>query len=695
MATRPTRIGETFVDLGHLTVEELQSCLEAKAIEPKTTPPPRLGDVAVVRGLINEAQRESVETALAEQCHRQADNQNLRLALRSIAEGRAILFAGAGFSVPGSADSSKKYLTGEAIKQELCQSPFAKDSLKDRQISQLENMPLPDVAQWFEKRNKVLMTRILEDLSTAHIPANPLGHHHLLARLNAFRFIVTTNWDNLIEDAFAQLDSARPISIIQEDADLVKIRLEKTSLVKLHGSFRDGRFEKPPIISTSDFIRKRERNPLLYGLIKALFAAYDVIVIGFRPDDYNFAYLHAALKIHLEDVDHRSIYVVDPDEAINTDAFVTGGQHIALTSASFFDYLSAYLAFSRGSIGMSSCPPGRYGDTADTSPNRFWSPRLTKLAKTLRNKFDLDHVEIAPTEISASDDSLPDKASRSMLGMRAAALMADWTCDGDSVCVGGGDTTKWLVSHVDPAVHKRNLTVYAGSIRAFPGLASLSSTTTLSLLVEALRSNNVRGKVFPMQRTIAEYRLRQIETGERLSIPLTEIERQVQDYFDEASKSRLAILGIGALNNFRGGFAELAVSCCHDFDMSEDARAQFIRRVTLSLQDAGFVGDVLARPLKECMQGKCFMDEEDVDSILKSKFGSDQHASSFLKRLHSYCWSLSPHHLVQMARNENQQSIVLASGSAKGPALLAALRCKLFSTMIIDEDLAVYLERDR
>src|SRR5689334_2276029 len=101
--------------------------------------------------------------------------------------GNVVLFCGAGISFsPGGLPS------GTELARELAQRA---------QLGDVPCMPLPEVAQAYavDKGNHSLLDYIIQRVQSASL--SPLTTHELIAQL-PFAMIITTNWDDLIEQAF-------------------------------------------------------------------------------------------------------------------------------------------------------------------------------------------------------------------------------------------------------------------------------------------------------------------------------------------------------------------------------------------------------------------------------------------------------------------------------------------------------------
>jgi hypothetical protein len=135
--------------------------------------------------------------------------------------------------------------------------------------------------------------------------AEPAEAHRQLFRINP-PLILTTNYDRLLEDAFASRYERAATVYTYKDAPAVQQVLQRGNpsgrpvIFKLHGSI-DAVNEV--ILSERDYRKLLYENPGYRLVLSALFVAYVVVFIGFSFGDPE---LRLLLEQHRESLKHRS-----------------------------------------------------------------------------------------------------------------------------------------------------------------------------------------------------------------------------------------------------------------------------------------------------------------------------------------------------------------------------------------------------
>jgi hypothetical protein len=197
---------------------------------------------------------------------------------QALREGTAALFAGAGLSIPAGYVDWKKLL----------------EPLAERLGLEVEQEPdLPALAQFAvneEGGNKTAVSqRILDDL-TREVSLTP--SHELLARL-PLRSVWTTNYDNLLEEAFAAAGKRpdvkrRPtsLSLTARDADV--------TVYKMHGDITE---PEQAIITKDDYEAYNDGARQLFSTtLQAELASKTFLFLGFSFNDTNLGYILARVR---------------------------------------------------------------------------------------------------------------------------------------------------------------------------------------------------------------------------------------------------------------------------------------------------------------------------------------------------------------------------------------------------------------
>lgn len=107
----------------------------------------------------------------------------------------------------------------------------------------------------------------------------PSKFHKNLFDLNP-HYIITTNWDNLIENTAQEKGLA--YDLICSDADLAHSQLDK-KIIKMHGSFQQHNF----VFKEDDYLQYSQNFPLIENYIKGIFSTCTIVFLGYSYSDYN------------------------------------------------------------------------------------------------------------------------------------------------------------------------------------------------------------------------------------------------------------------------------------------------------------------------------------------------------------------------------------------------------------------------
>ena len=144
--------------------------------------------------------------------------------------------------------------------------------------------------------------------------AAPAEVHRLLVDLNP-RMIITTNYDRLIEDAFAACKSKAMTVLQYSNSTVVQRRIQEDTssaapfLFKIHGDIDD---PDGIILSETDYRRLIFSEPGYRTLLASLFIHYTVLFIGFSFSDEELSLTLAELRWFLKSASHPD-YILLPD----------------------------------------------------------------------------------------------------------------------------------------------------------------------------------------------------------------------------------------------------------------------------------------------------------------------------------------------------------------------------------------------
>jgi hypothetical protein len=207
--------------------------------------------------------------------------------LTQLQQGRVVIFVGAGLSVGAGAP------TWKALLQELIELA-AREQLLDEsdglELRKLLNSATENYLVVAEYLKLALAEKMSEEIRGRFLSL-PVQQTHLLLTELGLPGIVTTNFDNLIEEAFLRA-TGKPIPVIEpaNSFALARIDDEHPWLLKIHGTADN---PDTVVLTASDF----ERLPV--AVLKALehiFERYTVLFVGYSLKDPDTVRLLSALR---------------------------------------------------------------------------------------------------------------------------------------------------------------------------------------------------------------------------------------------------------------------------------------------------------------------------------------------------------------------------------------------------------------
>jgi len=199
---------------------------------------------------------------------------------------RLVVFVGAGVSnnsgVPtwNTLIDALKFELPESLKQEH-------DALK--------------VAQMYKdtRGDKEFVEKVEAVLKHRNTLPNPL--HKAILDLKPCH-IITTNYDNLIEQAIA--NEKLQFHIISKDSDLPYTQYENM-LIKMHGDFENNNI----VLTETDYYNYENNFPLISTFIRSLFATKVILCVGFSFNDLNLKIITNSIK-DLLGKDFQPVYLL-------------------------------------------------------------------------------------------------------------------------------------------------------------------------------------------------------------------------------------------------------------------------------------------------------------------------------------------------------------------------------------------------
>jgi hypothetical protein len=233
-------------------------------------------------------------------------------------QGTLVPFIGAGVSQHAKTSSSSPFPTWSKFLEEL-----ADLAVREGDVTEEERQQILELV----KRGRFLMAAeaVKSAIPTdafdhyiqerfAPVDAEPGQIHKSLFKLNP-SLILTTNYDRLIEDAFASEYHKTPETVTYKDANLVQRYLQshrrwpdRPLIFKIHGSVS---FPADTILSEIEYRHLLYRETGYRSVLSAIFLTRVVLMLGFSFADPELTVLVEALR---EALKHRSSpdYIVLP-----------------------------------------------------------------------------------------------------------------------------------------------------------------------------------------------------------------------------------------------------------------------------------------------------------------------------------------------------------------------------------------------
>ena len=223
----------------------------------------------------------------------------------ALKHGRASVFIGAGVSMAAGYKSWTGLLEGIA---------------KELDIDLAAEYDLAGVAQWYINNDKKERTRIAKVIKEAFPPKTNIPETlAILARL-PLQHVWTTNFDRLIETAWAQAGREIEVKVRNNDVTVTNPRAS-TILYKMHGSV-----DSPAdvVISREDYELYRREKGAFYHLLTGHSLGLSLLFLGFSFTDANVAHLFGLLREIVRDTPPEHYAIVrrpqSPDQVKGTAA---------------------------------------------------------------------------------------------------------------------------------------------------------------------------------------------------------------------------------------------------------------------------------------------------------------------------------------------------------------------------------------
>ena len=184
----------------------------------------------------------------------------------AVAKRQAVLFAGAGISF------ASLGIAGAGLRDAI-----GAEIAKDYKGYDPGQRSFEDVCDEYAAINDLsgLVNKIAE-----YIPQNASPTPAHCAAVAMFRFIVTTNWDVLFEEAYRQIGQGK--QTIADETDALNFNADQHNLIKLHGTV-----DRPLTIvaTTDDYESYADTHPRLFDVLANLLDTNTVLFVGYGLRD--------------------------------------------------------------------------------------------------------------------------------------------------------------------------------------------------------------------------------------------------------------------------------------------------------------------------------------------------------------------------------------------------------------------------
>ena len=212
--------------------------------------------------------------------------QDIRFLAEELEKGKLVVFVGAGVSknsgLPDWKELIKDYAEYRGIKE----------------FTSKEYLTIPE--EVFERYGSLKYYEIAEKRFSGKYFPNSI--HKILKEMD-LTYIITTNYDTLIEDEIKNLQ------VVSKDEDLPYTSSNRM-LIKMHGDFKN----KNIVLKKSDYDNYEKNFPLISTHIKGLFTTNTVLFIGYSYNDTNIQQIMNWIKEILKEKTRKAFLVEFTEE---------------------------------------------------------------------------------------------------------------------------------------------------------------------------------------------------------------------------------------------------------------------------------------------------------------------------------------------------------------------------------------------
>ncbi len=194
------------------------------------------------------------------------NRQHIKNIIAANNDNRLAIFVGAGISKYSETDVIKIPLWSDLIKK--IQQDLGEHNEQDYlKLAQLYYLEFGEFSYY----------QMLKEFFSSNF--EPSEIHKLIFQIKP-QYVITTNWDDILEKTVSEYNSF--YDLVVSDEDLVKSTMQK-KLIKMHGDFKHHNI----VFKEDDYLNYSHNFPLTENFIKSILSTHTVLFIGYSYNDYN------------------------------------------------------------------------------------------------------------------------------------------------------------------------------------------------------------------------------------------------------------------------------------------------------------------------------------------------------------------------------------------------------------------------
>lgn len=575
-----------------------------------------------------------------------------------IGQGKAVLFIGAGFSL---VPTDTRTRDRKGLKETLIES--YRGTLTDI-IEKVHTMSMEDIVFFLRVRGtpkKEIMETLRKFVASseelAKLRSFTLLRNLLQIRPHLFEAIITTNWDQGIEESLRSIPTLKLERFVR-DEDCLNYRPSHLSVLKIHGDIDDA---NSIILSTQDFDLYEKEHPRIIERLRILFSTKYLVLLGYGARDENFRRIYRSLHF---DVGGQSM----PGGCIVAPRLGEGEQlwtrdvnlrHFSTTAQEFLSTTLSHLA----SIPLGTRPVLKRGEL--TNDIRLKPDTdLDSLATTLKQKYALNEVWVARLRGGQRPNSEIGSVASIYLEARCSAAR--------SLAISTGETMAAVANTVNTSSFQNRVRILS-TIVLMTGLRGFNDP---SHIAQTLVSRFAKGRAdgVPMRLPDEAYLswLFKLVPESKIKGIANTVRQVAESQVARAMESEVIIGSARPCDWFGGsempGIRTLPI---------QELPGVSVEKVNMQLERSGAIAVHHMNVL-----------DADGQDVLKLTS-----RNKVLKKLDSFACRPSVGQLKLAAKSKKQKVILVASSMEKTTAVDAILRAKLCNVIVVDETLAVALAK--